>query len=265
MQERSDKAFGGAPLGQWYAPNITSDPISGIGGWSQAEITAYLKTGRVAGKAQAAGGMAEAVTHSLSHLPQSDLDAIAAYVKTIPAVADPGAKRAAFSFNAPLQIEPSLRGARSVWRSDGASLYSGLCASCHGSIGGGTRDRVYPSLFNNSTVGATRPDNLIAVILNGVDRTTGGDHVLMPGFGEGSFVQPLSDQQVAAVATFVRQKFGPGDSVTEADVATARKGGPGSLLLPIVRVAMTVGALIALTLAIWMIRRRNRRSGAGAS
>lgn len=263
MQERSKGAYGGGAIGEWYAPNITSDPVGGIGGWSQAEIVSYLKTGQVDGRAQAAGGMAEAVTHSLSHLTQSDLEAIAAYVRTIAPVADPNAKRAAFSFGAPLRLEPGLRGARALWNADGAALYSGLCASCHGSTGSGTGDRAYPSLLNNSTVGAARPDNLVAVILNGVDRTVGGNHVLMPSFGEGSFVQPLSDQQIAAVATFVRQKFGPGDSVTQADVATARKGGPASLLLPMVRVGMAVAALIALALAIWLVRRR-RGSGAGA-
>ncbi len=60
MAEEGDKALSGSAVGSWYAPNITSDKVSGIGGWSDAELVEYLRTGHVAGKAQAAGPMAEA-------------------------------------------------------------------------------------------------------------------------------------------------------------------------------------------------------------
>ncbi|MBL7238499.1 MAG: cytochrome c, partial [Komagataeibacter hansenii] len=64
MQEEASQALGGGSLGSWYAPNITSDKISGIGNWSQDEIKTYLKSGHIDGLAQAAGGMGEAVEHS---------------------------------------------------------------------------------------------------------------------------------------------------------------------------------------------------------
>src|SRR5580692_631583 len=86
MQEEASRALSGAPVGPWYAPNITSDPISGIGSWTNEEIAAYLRTGHLSGKAQAAGSMGEAVEDSFQHLTAADLDAIATYIKSVVAV-----------------------------------------------------------------------------------------------------------------------------------------------------------------------------------
>jgi hypothetical protein len=90
MQEETSRALSGAQVGPWYAPNITSDPISGIGSWTQEDLVAYLRTGHLSRKAQAAGSMGEAVAKSFQDLTAADLDAIATYVKSVPAVHDPG-------------------------------------------------------------------------------------------------------------------------------------------------------------------------------
>jgi mono/diheme cytochrome c family protein len=82
MAEITSKALSGGMVGPWFAPNITSDPISGIGGWTDAELIGYLRTGHATGKAQAGGGMAEAVQNSLQFLPDGDLAAIVAYLKS---------------------------------------------------------------------------------------------------------------------------------------------------------------------------------------
>ena len=82
MAEDAGRALGGGPVGPWYAPNISSDPVAGIGGWSEDELVQYLRTGRVAGKVQAGGMMAEAVENSFQHMPETDLRAIAAYLKS---------------------------------------------------------------------------------------------------------------------------------------------------------------------------------------
>lgn len=80
MGADNGRALSGGSLGGWYAPNITSDKVSGIGAWSTDELVAYLRTGHAEGKAQAAGPMAEAVENSLQHLDDTDLKAIAAYL-----------------------------------------------------------------------------------------------------------------------------------------------------------------------------------------
>ncbi len=256
MQEKGSAALSGGPLGAWYAPNITSDKISGIGGWSQAEIAQYLSTGHVPGKAQAAGEMAEAVTHSFSKLNPADIAAIAAYISTVPAVHDAKDTQAPFTYGKPANFEPAIRGGTTGM--EGAQLYSGACAACHGRNGDGSPDGVIPSLYHNTTIGASRPDNLIAVILHGVDRTVGGRHVLMPGFGEASYVQSLDDKQIATLATYLRQTFGPGDSVTPQQVALARSQSSFSMLLLLARGAMVLGVLVLLFAIGWVMRRRKR-------
>jgi fructose 5-dehydrogenase cytochrome subunit len=260
MEELTSKDLAGGPVGEWYAPDITSDPTSGVGAWTRDELVTYLKTGKLVGKAQAAGGMGEAVTHSLSHLNDSDLQAIAAYVKTVPAVAHEREGRSDYAWGAPANFEATLRGVG--FTSNGASLYSGLCASCHGSTGAGSPDHVIPSLFHNATVGAKRPDNLVAVILHGVDREADGQRVFMPGFAFGSYVQSLSDAQIAAVATFVRNTFGQGGAVSADDVATARKGGPPAALLTLTDYAEWGAAFVLLMVVVWLgLRLLRPRSG----
>ena len=247
MQSRYADALSGGRVGEWLAPDITSDPVRGIGSWKPEEIVAYLKTGRLDGKARAAGGMAEAVTHSLSRLSDDDLQAIAAYLLTVRPVAHWAGSKPAAGWGGPVSSEAGLRGAANP--AQGASLYSGLCASCHEATGRGTPDQAVPSLFHNSTVGAERPENLIAVILHGVDREAGGHHVFMPGFGEASYVQPLTDAQVAAVANHVRATYGPGTpAITEADVATSRRGGPPSSLPMLARDGVAIAVLLVLAL-----------------
>lgn len=262
MQSRYADAFDGGRVGEWLAPDITSDPVRGIGSWKPDEIVAYLKTGRLDGKARAAGGMAEAVTHSLSRLTDDDLQAIAAYLLTVRHVAHWKTSTSASGWGRPTSSEASLRGA--VEPAEGASLYSGLCASCHEATGRGTPDQVVPSLFHNSTVGAESPENLIAVILHGVDREAGGHRVSMPGFGDSSYVQPLTDAQIAAVANHVRVSYGPGTStITEGDVATSRQGGPPSPLPMLARGGMAIAAILVLVLLglRWRRSRRPEREG----
>jgi len=64
------------------APNITPDPKTGIGAWSQADIVTLLKEGTTPEFDNVQGTMAEAVRDGLSHLTTADLEAIAVYLKS---------------------------------------------------------------------------------------------------------------------------------------------------------------------------------------
>ena len=83
----------------------------------------------------------------------------------------------------------------------GAALFSGYCASCHQSSGAGSANQAYPSLFHNTATGAGTAANLVATILYGIDRNVGDQHVLMPRFDQKSYVNPLTNQQVADIST----------------------------------------------------------------
>ena len=73
----------------WHAFNITSDKASGIGGWSDDELFAYLATGHAQGRGTAAGPMGEAVDQSFSQLAPSDIHALVSYVRSVPPIASP--------------------------------------------------------------------------------------------------------------------------------------------------------------------------------
>jgi mono/diheme cytochrome c family protein len=177
MGADANGTLAGGFVGPWYAPNITSDPVSGIGGWRNDELVQYFRTGHADGKNQAAGGMGEAVQNSLQHLPDRDLQALAVYLKTVPAVRDPQDVRPAHDYGTAVSAESTIRGldAQNAHNSlsNGEKLYSGNCASCHQPNGSGSDNQAYPSLFHNTATGASQPANLVATILYGVEREPG--------------------------------------------------------------------------------------------
>jgi mono/diheme cytochrome c family protein len=89
----------------------------------------------------------------------------------------------------------------------GAELFAANCSGCHGASGQGV---VGPGLAGNADVG--RNDFIITTVLFGHE-----DHG-MPAFGE-----KLTDDQIAAITTFVRSNWGNNfPAIMPADVARAR-------------------------------------------
>ncbi|KMK19748.1 cytochrome C [Pluralibacter gergoviae] len=260
MQEKTNAAFTGAQVGSWYAPNITHDPARGIGQWSQQDLIAYLKTGRLVGKAQAAGSMAEAITHSFQYLTDNDLAAIAEYMASIGDNAPSAGGVSRFAQGQPAQSLAAFRGGafREPTGDEGGRLFSANCASCHGSSGEGTKDAYYPSLFHNSATGEDNPSNLIATILFGVQRRTAEGDVFMPPFGaQPNALNSLNDVQIAQLSNWILKHYGNADvTVTEKQVAEIRRGGPSSPLVMLAQVGIGLGAAIVIVLLAWWFRRR---------
>jgi mono/diheme cytochrome c family protein len=132
--------------------------------------------------------MGEAVEHSFQYLSADGIYAIATYIKTIPPIRDAATGGSRFTAGKKTSELAVLRGRDGV-NSDndtsptGAEFFQGNCASCHAPEGQGSRDGYYPSLFHNSATGAKNPNNLIAAVLYGVNRTVAGKQAFMPGFG----------------------------------------------------------------------------------
>ena len=79
------KKFGGALTAGWRAYNISGDKGAGIGGWSDDQVLSYLAGGHALGHGTATGPMGEAVDDSLALLAPSDIRALAAYLRNVPA------------------------------------------------------------------------------------------------------------------------------------------------------------------------------------
>ena len=268
MQELASKSLSGAQIGAWWAPDITNSRTHGIGSWSVDDLTRYLATGHLPGKAQAAGAMAEAITHSFSRLHESDLRAISTYILSVSShQPEDSAQRNRFGFGQATDATASFRGttfAEGMKQSGvalGAQVFTANCASCHGASGQGTQDGYYPALFGKSITGEANPSNLIAAILNGVDRETPqGGHVFMPPFGEQvNAMVPLKNEEVAAVSNFLLTSYGnPAVSVTADQVQLIREGGAKSRLILLARIGMALGAVVVLGLLVLLATKRRR-------
>jgi len=65
------------------APNITPDEETGIGSWSIPDLVWYLEMGIKPDGDDTQGLMSEVIEHGYSNLPQSELKAIAIYLKSL--------------------------------------------------------------------------------------------------------------------------------------------------------------------------------------
>lgn len=258
MAEDLSRALGGGNVGTWYAPNITSDANSGIGGWSEQELMDYMRFGHVANKSQAAGPMAEAIDNSLRHLNEADLRAIGAYLKTVPALREASDTRPAYAWGAAADDLNSIRGValpKDPNQMTGPQLYDAHCATCHQARGQGSFDGGLPPLFHNTALGRTNTNNLVMVMLAGVQRKTDYSGVLMPGFAK-----DLSDQQIATLGTYLSQRYGnPDAKVTVAQVSNLRAGGASSHLVLAARVGIAAGVILVLGLCAAFLRRGRRK------
>ncbi|RJS94916.1 cytochrome c [Salinisphaera sp. Q1T1-3] len=220
-----DPAFlSGAELNGWLAPSLRGKRTSseatagdGLGGWSHEDIVNYLATGRNA-HAAVAGEMKSVVEHSTSHLNDADLNAIAAYLKTLPSHR---AKPDQVGSNSSDARDTTQRLTKATDLSHGGRLYLDNCGACHFADGRGAKT-VFPVLDGNSLINADNPTGLIHVILAGAQlpSTPGApESLMMPGFA-----WRLNDQDVATLATFLRQAWGnKASKVTARQVADVRK------------------------------------------
>ena len=187
--EKGGRAYlAGAMVDGWEAPALNSlskapEP------WTEEQLFQYLRTGFADRHGVATGPMGPVVSE-LAQLPESDVRAIANYlaslgegapsVKAVPRVAVDGSTVAA-----------------------GQRVWEGACLACHSAAEGGPQlFGVSPSMASNTNVHSDRPDNLIKVILQGIDRPATADLGYMPGFKDS-----LSNRQVADLVAFLRSRF----------------------------------------------------------
>lgn len=198
----TDKVQGG-DLRPWSAPNLTSAP-NGLELWSHEDVSAYLKTGQNV-YVETFGPMNEVVLNSTRHLSDDDVNAMAVYLKSLPAHEyDPG----------PVADSRMLGMGRTV--------YNLHCGTCHLPTGLGDVESA-PRLAGGSlVVQASNPASMINVILYGPEHPDPPFPTRRRNPME-EFQFLLTDDEVAAVATYIRSNWGnTGGKVTAKQVAEQR-------------------------------------------
>jgi len=68
------------------APNLTPDKDTGVGLWTKTDMAWFLQTGQLPDGDETEGLMQEVIEHGYEHMPESDLQAIAEYLASLPPV-----------------------------------------------------------------------------------------------------------------------------------------------------------------------------------
>lgn len=170
----------------WHATALTND-TRGLGNWSAEDIVELLRTGS-SQRSTAAGPMAAVVSGSTQYLSDDDLGAMAAYLKSLPPGPEP---------------QPGSRPSDAVM-STGGRLYEQHCVDCHRPAGEGAPP-AWPPLAGNTSVLAASPNNVVQMILKGgyapATQSNPQPHGMPP-------FHALSDSDIAALASFVRNSWG---------------------------------------------------------
>jgi mono/diheme cytochrome c family protein len=153
--------------------------------------------------------MGEAVELSTASLTKSDIAAIVAYLRSVPAVSSDLPAPAG-----PAQATPHLA---NIDNPIGQRIFEGSCVSCHAWTGAGA---VVGEAHLTGVRAVNDPSaaNVVQMILGG-GHSLGASRPVMPAFG-----RAYSDAEIAAVANYVTARFGSTPSrVTPADVANLRR------------------------------------------
>jgi mono/diheme cytochrome c family protein len=169
------------------------------------------------------------VIDNLASVPESDVRAMTSYLAGI--IGEPSAerRRAAQALiqrahksvpgNKPASAETQTVPSSDQLRTPGGLIYQAACATCHES----GRPLPFSGIDLSLSTGPSGPNarNVINVVLWGLPPAEGKRNPVMPGFA-GS----LSDQQLAALLSFVRARFSdkPAWTDIEKDITEARAG-----------------------------------------
>ena len=201
--DKQAQALSGNEVGGWYAPRLDGAPRTGLKSWSVEDIVEYLQSGRNA-KSHADGLMAEVVVNSTSKMSDADVRAIAVYLKALPAGPP----------------EPDVTPPPPEQMARGEKIYRGACIACHEEDGSGA-PRIYPPLPGNANLQSADPTSTLRIILDGAQSVT---TPRAPNKGSMPAYPKLSDQEIADVATYIRNAWGnAAPAVTPEQVAKARR------------------------------------------
>ena len=195
--ESSSGYLTGAEIDNWFAANLVGDRASGLGEWSETDIAEFLGTGH-GRQFSAFGSMTAVIENSTQYLYQDDLNAIAHYLKSLPAHYE----KSAFRPEVAELLSAKMIGEREL---PGVGIYSSLCEKCHLESGNGKPNKS-PKLAGNPIVLSENPMSLIHLLIEGgktAHTTAGLPRREMPGFS-----RKLTDREIAEVLSYIRNSWG---------------------------------------------------------
>jgi nicotinate dehydrogenase subunit B len=163
------------------------------------------------------------VVGSLQSAPESDLRAMAHYLATLqgsapgpvlttPQDAGPAASLASEGTAGPDDAAVQRLAAQAVARARALAplpdatqrMFESACGACHSDGTAPVDLGLNLPLALNSKLRAEQPDNLLRVLLDGIQRPATRDIGFMPGFRHA-----LDDAQLAELATWLRRRYAP--------------------------------------------------------
>lgn len=175
--------FQGGNIDGWDAPALTQ-LAHGANPWTRDELAEYLRSGLSLAHGAAKGPM-RPVTERLAGVPREDVVAMASYLMSIQAPPRPAAAAPATQVHA-----------------EGARLFAAACAGCHAPAAPMMALSGRPPLSRSSALASSNATNFVQTVLGGIAWER-GSQVYMPPFAD-----ILNDQQIAALAGYVRQGAG---------------------------------------------------------
>ncbi|MCJ8206795.1 c-type cytochrome [Pseudomonas sp. RGM2987] len=194
--EKSGQSLAGGSVDGWDAPSLLGLARQ-ADGWNSEQLVRYLRGEVVSGHGTAAGPM-RPVSLSLARLPASDVEAIANYLlslKTKPAVKEISS----------IPVEPDA-----AEQASGALVFAGACAGCHGPAAPMREIDERPALERTSALRAASSRNFLKSVLEGLPANPG-----MPGPVMPPFAANLDDNQLKALAAYLRHQASPGQPWTD--------------------------------------------------
>jgi mono/diheme cytochrome c family protein len=210
--EERQRYMSGGEAGGWHAPALNERSPSPVP-WTEDALAIYLRTGLVDAHAIAAGPM-EGVVTNLSHAPNEEVHALAAYIASLEARAKGELERQSREALA-ASVQPPRGGA-----GRGAVLYSGACGDCHDrgrEAEGGALQLPLAIALSLPT-----PTNLIHIVRDGIVPEAHQSRPWMPEFSGA-----LTDDELVELVTYLRTLSGkPPWQDVPAEVRKIARGTP---------------------------------------
>ncbi len=203
--EKSGKAhLSGGFADGWEAPALNAfakGPVT----WTETAFYDYLRSGHARDHGSAAGPMADVVS-ALAPLPDSDIRAMAVYLSRLNET--PSSQATDVQTQSAISASIAASDQAALVSPKGARIFAGACASCH------EGNAILSPLTLNSNLHSDVPDNVLQVLMNGVEapailaETTGREMpevMSMPAFRG-----VLDRGQMEDLMAYLRVRFAPG-------------------------------------------------------